>query len=113
MEIEFTEAELARQLVEESVEYLNGDFRVKLKDLIERYGEESFLDVEVYYDYSDTNVTIRILRFREETDEEYGSRIEKLRKRKEKSAVNKLSKAESLKAADRKKFDKLGKKYGW
>lgn len=103
--VKLSKAVLARQIRPEYYYINDGD---TLGNLVELYGLEAYLDI--VWDYSDTS--IRIVVNREETDEEYNTRINA-----HKAAMladsERKRKAKAKKEADeRQLYAKLKEKYG-
>ena len=49
-EVKFTKSELARRVIDTQVDQLGSDLCVSMGELVERYGADSILVVETFYD---------------------------------------------------------------
>lgn len=78
------------------------EMRDEILKLIELYGDA---DLDIHSGYS--NVTVRILTQREETDKEYQQRLKKEAKEKQES----LAKKERQQAKEREQYERLKKKF--
>lgn len=96
---------LARQTRSEYYYIEDGD---RLINLVERFGPEAYLDV--VWDYSDT--TIRIVTEREETDEEYNTRIAGHKAALQAESERKKKAKAKKEAEERALYEKLREKYG-
>ncbi len=123
-EVKFTEAELARKMIEVEVDRLDSNLYMSMGQLVERYGAESILVVETDYYYDDAEVTIYVRRIREETDDELEARLERLRVSKVKYAARRAkaletkeqkaaAKAQREAEKDRAEYERLRVKHGW
>lgn len=112
-EVKFTQAELARKMIEEEVDRLDSNLYISMGELVKRYGVESILVVDTFYDYGDAEVSIYVRRLREETDEEYDARLAKLRISKVKALERKKGKAQREAEKDRAEYERLRVKHGW
>lgn len=71
MEIKLKSSDLNRKHINICQPVDDGD---TLGDLVDRYGRDAYIDIDIYYD----DVNINIILNREENDEEYNARIEAL-----------------------------------
>jgi hypothetical protein len=109
--VDLNEKELARRNVSHTVEILNTHETYKLADLIAQYGEGLELYVETNWYYDDCEVTIRLSCNRLETDDEYETRIEKLKAKKAKAAIAAEKRRATALAKKLKKDDEERKLY--
>lgn len=77
MRLEITEKELER-LQDTKLEHITKlcNSGVKLRDLVDRFGEDACLELYVYDNIEDVEITVRFNVF--ETDEQYRNRIQRL-----------------------------------
>ncbi len=111
--VKLTKAELARLTTIDELGYLEIDTNYVLGELVAKFGSDAVLFVEEYYDYSSSEVTLRIRRIREETDDEYKSRIDGIRETKRVDAERKQKQKQAQIEKDRKIFDALRTKHNW
>lgn len=71
MEIKLKPADLKRKFLNICEPVDDGD---TLGDLVDRYGRDAYIDVDIYFD----DVNINVMLNREENDEEYNARIAEL-----------------------------------
>jgi len=76
---ELTKEDLIRQTIDEEVARLETDELYRIDELVEKHGQGLTLFVETDYWYDDCTVTIKLCTHRLETDEEYTSRLERLK----------------------------------
>ncbi|MCK9532492.1 MAG: hypothetical protein M0R77_18425 [Gammaproteobacteria bacterium] len=103
--VRLSKAVLARQIRSEVHYPDDGD---TLGIMVERYGPGAYLDI--VYDYSD--VTVRIITNREETDDEYNARIEAHRVALQAETDRKKKAKAKKEAEERALYEKLREKYG-
>ena len=78
--------------------------REYVENLIEKYGESAYVEIE--YDYENIDYVVRYER--EETDKEYTKRLKEEEKRKAAQLLQQQKKEEK----ERKEFERLKKKFG-
>ena len=110
--VKLTKAELARYTIDEVVANLDSGSDYSLGDLVKQYGEDALLYGEVEYGYyDDVSVVLKLHKVREETDEEYNNRIDRITYLKQRELErNKLAKA-SATEREYAQFLRLKKKF--
>lgn len=104
--VELSKSELEYRIINDQLDNLDTDQVYRIDELVEKYGEGLSFYVETDYYYSDCTVTIRLCRDRLETDEEYNSRIEKIKFHKAKAAEAAEKRRKTLEARRQKAKEK-------
>ena len=102
--VKLTKFELSRIAITESMYINDGD---SLQEVIDKGIVNGYFSFE--YDYSD--VSVRLVWDRLETDDEYNSRIDKLEKAKQKAADVKRAKKKQTDEEELKLYEKLKAKF--
>lgn len=106
--VKLTETELTRQTLYISEPIFD---YVSIQYLVENYKLDATISYELDSGYYDTECTLKINYTREETDEEYQSRIDKLKKKKVLDAENARKSKAQKEAQERKEYERLRKKF--
>lgn len=103
-----TKYEAQRCLITEHLGYLEPYGFHHLNALMEKYGGDAYLDIEQDYD----DVTIKVMRNRPETDEEYETRTGAILAKKVAQATKKRQAKIVTEEAERAEYQRLKQKYG-
>lgn len=110
--VRLTKEERTRRRIVESLGELSTNATYNLSDLVEKHGNDVIIAIqeECYTGYPE--ITISLHRVREETDEEYDSRLENLRAERAENARRTRERKKAEEAQERALYERLKAKFG-